>query len=68
MSDSPVIQLVIVPHRPIHEEVELDNDLNKAFALLLRYSSVIMGSKSQIPTKMVNQEQWAACRVPGAQV
>lgn len=37
MSSTPVIQLVIVPHRPIHEEAELDNDLNKAFALLLKY-------------------------------
>lgn len=42
MSDTPVVQLVIVPHRPIHEEAELDNDLNKAFALLLKYSSITM--------------------------
>lgn len=37
MSDRPVVQVVIVPHRPVHDEAELDNELNQAFALVLRY-------------------------------
>ncbi|KAL2842685.1 hypothetical protein BJY01DRAFT_235897 [Aspergillus pseudoustus] len=41
MSDRPVVQLVIVPHRPVHDEAELDNDLNQAFALLLRSEGLL---------------------------
>jgi len=49
MSDTPVVQLVVAPHRPIHDEAELDNDLNKAFALLLRYLSITMETLAKSP-------------------